>query len=167
MEYINKVLESLPDIPYLWVGVAVFFLLLILWLLTRRQPRSFTAFKSTSGKIMITRSAISELARRICDQTETVGKCSTRIKTRGGTLKIEVRIQMMAGSKLGDVTSDLQDRLNHALGEILGIENLGEINVIVTGFIGNAESSPPPPDTESIESEYSQELSALETKSEN
>ena len=79
---------------------------------------------------MITRSAISELAQRICDQTDTVGKCSTRIKTRGGTLKIEVRIQMMAGAKLGDVTSDLQDRLNHALGEILGIENLGEILIV-------------------------------------
>jgi hypothetical protein len=155
VEYINKVLDSLPDIPYLWVGVAVSLLLFILWLLTRRQPRSFTAFKSTSGKIMITRSAISELAQRICDQTETVGKCSTRIKTRGGSLKIEVRIQMMAGSKLGDVTSDLQERLNHALGEILGIENLGEINVIVTSFIGNHESSSPPPVTESIENEYS------------
>ena len=167
MEYINKVLEYLPDVPYLWIAAAVVILLLLLWLLTRRQPRSFTAFKSTSGKIMITRSAISELAHRICDQIDTVGKCSTRIKTRGGTLRIEVRIQLLAGSKLGDVTSDLQNRLTHALGEILGIENLGEINVIVTGFIGTHEPSSLPPATESFESEYSQNTSDLSNKSEN
>lgn len=114
---------------------------------------------------MITRSAISELAQRICDQIETVGKCSTRIKTRGGTLKIEVRIQLMAGSKLGDVTADLQERLNHALSEILGIENLGEINVIVTGFIGTHEPSPLPVATEPMESEYSQDLPEISDKS--
>ena len=167
MEYITRDLDSLPNIPYPWAGAGVFLLLLIFWFLRKRQPRSFTAFISNSGQIMITRSAISELAQRICDQTDSVGKCSTQVKTQGGILKIEVRIQMVTGSILGDVTSDLQNRLNHALGEILGIENLGEINVIVTGFIGNHESSPLPSSTESVESDYSQDFSDLDTKSVN
>ncbi len=154
MENITQILEHLTGGPYLWIGGAAILLLFILWLLARKQPGSFIAFKSTAGKIIITRSAINELAQRTCSQIETIGKCSTRIKTRGGTLKIEVRIQLLAGSKLNDVTSDLQTHLTHAFGEILGIENLGDINVVVTGFIGSHDATPPPAMSESLESEF-------------
>ncbi len=154
IDQISRALEHLVEGPFLWIGAVAFVLLLALWLLlTRRETGPIVAFDSATGDVKVSRQAIHELAQRTCNSMDSVGKCLTRIHSRSGILNIEVRIRLIGGSRLNDVSTELQTRLTQALQENLGIERLGSIDIIVTGFIGDP-SSTPQPSVESVDEAY-------------
>ena len=140
MEQIQESLDHLVSGPYPWFAAAIVLFLFILWIAARRQPASIVAFDSPNGEIRVARTAISELVQRTGNTMSTVGKCSTLVRTRGGSLHIEVRIKLLAGSKLNEVSSELQSRLSNTLRENLAIDKLAGIDVVVVGFTGKIES---------------------------
>ena len=64
-----------------------------------------------------------------------------------------MRIRLIGGSRLNDVSTELQTRLIQALQENLGIERLGNIDIVVTGFIGDPFSTAQPTVEEAYESD--------------
>lgn len=139
-ELIDRITEALPDLPggpYLSIGLGMVFLILVLWLLLRRRPNAVEALDSESGHVMVSRRAITEVARRTCETMPGIGRCNTRIKFRRGILLIDVRIRLVAGHSLSEVCSELDHRLNRTLRDNLGIQKLGDINIMVTGFSGD------------------------------
>ena len=131
---ITESLSHLTEPTYLYAGGAILALALFLILLVRRQPKQIVAYRTENGRVMVCRSAIVELIRTSCEQIDDVAKPSVKIKVKGKYTHFDVRIQLMSGGRLRDIEETLQAHLRQNLTENLGIENLGQINIVATGF---------------------------------
>ncbi len=129
---IQEFLQS-PE-GYLAIGISVLILLLWAILLVRRQPKSVMAYATDSGRVMVSRAAIIELVQTSCSQLKEVSKPSVKIKVKGSTVHFEVRIKLASGGQLRSIEQTLQTHLRNALTDNLGIEDLGRIDIIATGF---------------------------------
>lgn len=131
-----------PEFSYICVGALA--LLFILILLLRRQPRKVVAYTTENGSVMVSRHAIVELVQTSCEQLQDVSKPHIKIKIKGDTTHFDIRIKLLGGGRLREVEETLQTHLRHALTENLGIEALGQINIVATGFkSGRVDSSLP------------------------
>ncbi len=131
---ITETLSHLAEPTYLYTAGALLALALLLILLVRRQPKKIVAYRTENGRVMVCRSAIIELIRTSCEQLDDVAKPSVKINVKGNTTHFDVRIQLMSGGRLRDIEETLQKHLRQNLTENLGIENLGKINIVATGF---------------------------------
>ena len=131
---ITEMLSHLAEPTYIYSAGAALTLALFLILLVRRQPKNIVAYRTENGRVMVCRSAIVELIRTSCEQLDDVAKPSVKIKVKGKTTHFDVRIQLMSGGRLRDIEQTLQTHLRQNLTENLGIENLGQINIVATGF---------------------------------
>lgn len=133
----NGFTESLGQLgmtEYLYIGASVLVLLFIVILLLRRQPSNVLAYTTENGRVMVSRSAIVELVQTSCEQLEDVSKPQVNIEVKGGNTHFEVRLKLASGGRLRAIEETLQTHLRQALTENLGIENLGRINIVATGF---------------------------------
>ncbi len=131
---ITETLSHLAEPTYLYAAGGALALALFLILLVRRQPQKIVAYQTENGRVMVCRSAIVELIRTSCEQLDDVAKPSVKIRVKGKTTHFDVRIQLMSGGRLRDIEQTLQTHLRQNLTENLGIENLGQINIVATGF---------------------------------
>lgn len=118
----------------LYILGAVLLLLVILILFRRRQPNKIVAYKTEKGDVIINRSAVVELVRTSCKQISQINKPKLKVFVRKGLTHCTISIQLTSGGRLKDVEETLQNHLRESLSKNLGIENLGDINVIVTSF---------------------------------
>lgn len=112
----------------------VLVLALLLLILLRRQPKHLIAYKTENGNVTVNRFAIVELVRTSCEQFKEIAKPSVKIRTRGKRAHLTIYIKFAGGSSLKEIDNTLQTHLRQNLSENLGIENLGNINIVVTGF---------------------------------
>jgi uncharacterized alkaline shock family protein YloU len=127
-------LQHLTQTEFLYVGGAILALVCILVLLVRRQPKNVVAYTTENGRVMVSRHAIIDLVQTSCEQLENVSKTLVKIKGKGQTTHLEVRIVLLSGGRLREIEQTLQSHLREALTENLGIESLGYINIVATGF---------------------------------
>ncbi|CAA6676777.1 MULTISPECIES: alkaline shock response membrane anchor protein AmaP [unclassified Lentimonas] len=131
---ITEALSHFAEPTYLYAAGAFIALSFALILLLRRQPKKIVAYRTENGRVMVSRTAIVELIRTSCQQINDVTKPSVKIKVKGKTTHFDVQIQLMSGGRLREIEQTLQEHLRHCLTENLGIENLGKINIVATGF---------------------------------
>ena len=127
-------LQQLTQVELLYVGGAVLALTFLLVILVRRQPKNVVAYTTENGRVMVSRHAIIDLVQTSCEQLENVSKTLVKIKSKGQTTHLEVRIVLLSGGRLREIEQTLQSHLREALTENLGIESLGYINIVATGF---------------------------------
>ena len=133
----NELIDSLQHLArpeFLYVGGAILMLAIILVLLIYWQPKNIVAYATENGSVMVSRHAIIELIQTSCEQLEDVSKPLVKIKAKGQTTHLEVRIVLLSGGRLREIEQTLQNHLREALTENLGIESLGRINIVATGF---------------------------------
>jgi hypothetical protein len=136
--------QQLPQPEFLYMCIATVVLLFLLILLLRRQPKNVVAYTTENGRVMVSRHAITELVQTSCEQMQDVSKPQVKIKVKGKTTHFEIRIKLLSGGRLRQIEETLQTHLRKALTENLGIESLGRINIIATGFkSGRIESKLP------------------------
>lgn len=141
---VSEILTELTQPVYLYIAGGVLLLACILILLKRRQPRHVVAYTTENGRVMVSRAAIVELVQTSCQQLKDVSKPNVRIQVKGDVTHFDVRIALLSGGRLRVVEQTLQTHLRRALTENLGIENLGRINIVATGFkSGRIEHSSP------------------------
>ncbi|MFP4070373.1 MAG: alkaline shock response membrane anchor protein AmaP, partial [Opitutales bacterium] len=116
------------------VLLALFALLFFCILVRKLKPKQVVAYRTDSGSVMVSRSAIVELVQTSCEQIDEVFKPSVRITTKGKTTHFNVRIKLASGGRMRDIEQTLQSHLRAALTENLGIENVGRIDITATGF---------------------------------
>lgn len=109
-------------------------ILLLMRLFCGCRAKRVIAYSTESGKVIVNRSAIVELVQSACAQIESVSKPRVSIRIRRGIPHFQVRLKLASGGRLRDVESSLQEHLREALTLNLGIEQLGNIDVIATGF---------------------------------
>ncbi|MDP4880462.1 MAG: alkaline shock response membrane anchor protein AmaP [Opitutales bacterium] len=124
---ITEALQHLTQPAYLYIGGGAIVCAFLLILLVRRQPKKVVAYVTENGRVMVSRSAIIELVQTSCQQLNDVSKPHVRIQQKG-------KITHLDGGRLRSVEETLQAHLRHALTENLGIEHLGRINIVATGF---------------------------------
>ena len=138
MDYLNHLAQP----TYLYIGAAALVLAFALILLFRRQPKNVPAYSTSNGNVMVSRSAIVELVQTSCGQIKEVSKPQVSMLVKGGKSHFEVRLKLESGAQLRAIGEILQTHLRKALTENLGIENLGRIDIVATGFkSGKLESS--------------------------
>ena len=118
--------------------VVIFVVLVILFLKLGKQ--NLLVFNNQDGKVEISRNAIQEIIQRTCEQFVEVGKARGDIKKSKGQINIKVRLKLRVKTRLQDISNELQRQITHAIRHDLGIENLGEVHVVVEGFL--AEPKP-------------------------
>lgn len=129
------------DLNYFYL-LAALALAVVLVLLRRRQPGHVKAYSTDNGAVLVCRTAIVELVQSSCEQIKEVSKPRVQMRLKGGQTHFEVRLKLAPGGQLRLIESMLQAHLRRALTENLGIENLGRINIVATGFkSGRIEAS--------------------------
>ena len=131
---LTDALQQVTRPELLYVGGAILMLAIILVLLVRRQPKNIVAYTTENGSVMVSRHAIIELVQTSCEQLEDVSKPLVKIKAKGQITHFEVRIILLSGGRLREIEQTLQRHLREALTQNLGIESLGCINIVATGF---------------------------------
>lgn len=126
--------EHLTRLEYLYTAAAVVALAFLLFVLIRRQPKHIKAYSTENGEVIVSRSAIVELVQTSCEQIKEVSRPQVRMHVKGGKTQFEVRLKLASGGQLRSIEQMLQAHLRKALTENLGIENLGRINIVATGF---------------------------------
>lgn len=146
---LSTALEHLSQPQYLYMGAASLLFALVLILLVRRQPKNVVAYTTDNGQVMVSRHAIIELVQTSCEQLKDVSKPQVKIRVKGRKAHFEVRIKLQSGGRLRDIEQTLQAHLRRALTENLGIESLGRINIVATGFkSGRIDSTIPKKDAQ-------------------
>jgi hypothetical protein len=139
---LTDALGHLGQTEYLYLAAASLILACLLIFLARRQPKNVSAYSTPNGKVMVSRAAIVELVQTSCEQIKEVSKPQVRMKVKGNKTQFEVRVKLASGGQLRSIEETLQTHLRKALTENLGIENLGQINIVATGFkSGRLEAS--------------------------
>ena len=139
---LTDALGHLGQPEFLYIAAATLVLVCLLILLARRQPKNVTAYATSNGEVMVSRSAIVELVQTSCEQIKEVSKPQVRMNAKGNKTHFEVRLKLASGGQLRSIEETLQTHLRKALTENLGIENLGRINIVATGFkSGRLEAS--------------------------
>lgn len=133
-EILVSLVEDFGPTEYVYIGLAVTILTLILLLISRRQPKKIAAYQTDNGRVFVARTAIKELVQTSCQQINGVTKPSCTIAPKGGKLNLEVQIKLESGSQMRVIEAQLQQHMRKALTENLGIEKLGHINVVAVGF---------------------------------
>jgi len=141
---LSEALRLLAQPEFLYLGGTILLLACLLVLLVRRQPKNVVAYTTENGRVMVSRHAIIELVQTSCEQLQDVSKPQVKIEVKGQTTHFEVRIKLLSGGRLRQIEQTLQSHLRKALTENLGIESLGRINIVATGFkSGRIDSSIP------------------------
>ncbi|MFT4901640.1 MAG: hypothetical protein ACI81V_000914 [Lentimonas sp.] len=158
---ISDALQHLGQTEYLYMGGTAITLALLLILLLRRQPKQIVAYVTENGRVMVSRSAIVELVRNTCTQLQVVSKPQVKMWTRGRTSHFNIALKLKESGQLRQVEQALQTRLRQSLTENLGIEKLGQINIIATGFKNSnlkpiIQQSLPSPDPSSTTEEVNE-----------
>ena len=143
------------NLQFCIIGIGLFVLVIVA--VIKRQPNHVVAYTTDSGSVTVSRAAIVELVQSSCAQIEAVSKPRVTIMVKGRTAHFKVRIKLASGGRLRDVEHALQNHLRKSLSDNLGIEHLGKIDVIATGFKGdfvidNAAPTLRQPDHESLHS---------------
>ena len=146
------------NLQFCIIGLGLFVLVIVA--VIKRQPNHVVAYTTDSGSVTVSRAAIVELVQSSCAQIEAVSKPRVTIKVRGRTAHFKVQIKLASGGRLRDVEHALQNHLRKSLSDNLGIEHLGKIDIIATGFKGDfiIDSTAPSlgqPDYESLHSTVS------------
>ena len=131
---LTDTLQHLTRPEFLYVGGAILILIFIIVSLIRRQPKNIVAYTTENGNVMVSRHAIIELVQNSCEQLEDVSKPLVKIKAKGLITHFEIRIVLLSGGRLREIEQTLQTHIREALTENLGIESLGRINIVATGF---------------------------------
>ena len=140
-EDLSRPLEHLMQNEYLYIAGGTLALAFLLILLIRRQPKQIVAYKTENGRVFVARSAIKELVQSACLQIDGVTRPHCRIKTKGERINLSVEIKLDSGSQMRAIEALLQKHMRRSLIENLGIEKLGSINIIATGFKASRASS--------------------------
>jgi len=93
------------------------------------------AFPTDGGQVLVTVRAVKELVLHCCDELSGDGSAEVRVHTRRGELRTRVELRLRRNANVKGVTSYLRERIVQALTENLGLENVGDIDIVVVGVL--------------------------------
>jgi uncharacterized alkaline shock family protein YloU len=131
-------LQDLLDSKYFIGGAWTFAALFVLWLFKAmmfRPPRVVQAFNTEGGQVLVTRRAVKELVVHCCDELGGTGSADVDITVHAGELRTRVALKLRHNANVKGVTAYLRERIVQALTENLGLDKLGDVDIVVVGVL--------------------------------
>ncbi len=85
--------------------------------------------------MLVTRRAVKELVIHCCDELSGNGSADVTVGIQRGALRTRVELKLRRNANVKGVTSYLRERIMQALTENLGLENIGDIDIVVVGVL--------------------------------
>ena len=126
--------EAIREPVYLGSAALLFILIFLLYLKRKFRRELIPAFSDTEGDVKITPNALQELVRKSCENLESVYSPSTRIISKQGKLRLNIRLQVDSDCKIKETRKALRQRVEQVLVGNLGLKNFGGVDVVVKGF---------------------------------
>ena len=140
-EFYNNLVEQFSTNPWWWtVPIAVLILLFILVRSFRPRGKTIHLFQSSNGRITVSRSALANFIKKITYETVSATLPKVSIRLRRNHLHFNIRLKVYTNQKVSQVSRILQEKISDSLKNNLGIEQIGDINITVTGFINPVNS---------------------------
>lgn len=117
----------------LGVAVGIFLFTLILLYLLRRPIDSIPAFANPNGDVAIARKALHDLIEHRCTAFKSVGHAKADVREKSGKLRALVEIRVRPEVRLEDLSEQIQNEITVLLKDNLGLKNVGDVDVIITG----------------------------------
>ncbi|QYY36808.1 alkaline shock response membrane anchor protein AmaP [Ruficoccus sp. ZRK36] len=125
------------------VAIVLLFLLLGVGML-RRRGRPIRVFKTTSGRVQVTRGAIRDLVLGACRHVNAAHRPKVHIKARRGRLAIRIDLRLNEDQRLNDVAVKLQTRIEDVLQDTLSLDRRSvRIDIGLKGIRHNKKTTPP------------------------
>lgn len=132
---LNAIKSFLQLPPEVLLAIASALMLLYVYLVIRHAYTPIALAKSDVGRIRVTRMALKSLARSVCKQIGLEKRVGVSVEFSRGKVNIAVRLgKIDLNQSLSTVVQQLQGRLTEALRNTLGVENVGKVDILVSGF---------------------------------
>ncbi len=116
--------------------ICALLLLLLAAFFIRRRRRTMQIFSNAGGKVHVAHTALAELVQNIVKDYGVVSRPRASFSRKGGKLHVRVRLKLGAGQRLQQYSSALQSRIAEGLREAFGIQDIGGVHIVVTGYTG-------------------------------
>ncbi len=152
--YREKALAYVRENPNAVIfGGGIVFLLLVLWLVARARKAELGLFRNASGRVSVSRNALADLVETVARGVPGTVKPRAFFRKRGGLVNVKLRLRLKGRRRLTGFVNDVQERITMALRDALGEEQIGQVDVVVTGFYDLGTREQPVEDNTSAEVE--------------
>jgi hypothetical protein len=93
---------------------------------------------------MITKRAVRELIQRCSEDLGDVGSADVTVTIKRGRLHTRVQLRLRRNANLKGISGYLREQVTQALTENLGVEEIGEVDIVVVGVLNEAAPTATP-----------------------
>jgi uncharacterized alkaline shock family protein YloU len=120
-------------------------LLAMLYLVTfaphRPKMRYISYDSGADGSVSISDNAVRDYIRKLSGEFSTVVSIDPKIKAERNGISIDLNVELVAGSRIPELSQMLQSRVRESLRDGLGIADVKDIKVRVHKIAGESSSS--------------------------
>lgn len=119
-------------------------LLSMLYLVTfapRRAKMRYISYDSGEGSVAVSDNAVRDSISKLSGEFSNVVSINPKIKSERDGLSIDLHVELVAGSRIPELSQALQSRVRESLRDGLGIANVKEVKVRVQEIVGEPSSS--------------------------
>jgi len=114
--------------------ISLLLLVLLVAVVIRRRRRTLQIFSNAHGKVHVSQTALSDLIESAAREYGAIARPRAYFVRRRGKLEIYLRLKVGTGQTLPQFSNGLQMRVAAAVRDAFGIQNLGGVHVIITGY---------------------------------
>ena len=119
-------------------------LISMLYLVTfspRRAKMRYISYDSGEGSVSVSDNAVREYISKLSGEFSNVVSIDPKIKSERDGLSIDLHVELVAGSRIPELSQALQSRVRETLRNGLGIADIKEVKVRVQEIVGEASPS--------------------------
>ncbi len=135
------IFQSTVTSPAFWLIFAIIAVLTALRCSVQQRSKLVSLFKGHSGQVTITQTALKELIKKTTiDEVHPASTPKVSLYLKNNKCNIEVRLKLFSSQRVGPISESLQEKIDEVLKSCLSIEKVGNINIIVTGFVADRKA---------------------------
>lgn len=102
----------------------------------RKKKGKFIDFQSDDGSVGISTQAIQDFIERVGKEFAAIKHIESDLKQDKGGLDIAIRVKVVSGNKIPELSQVLQQRVRESVRESLGLEEIRNITIQVAEIVG-------------------------------
>jgi len=155
-EFWTDLLNKLIFLPYFWAALSFLFFICVLVFLIKKRKRHIQLLTDSSGHVSVCTCALADLVRKSCNELNPSSTPKVYIRQSNNRINVKIRVKFYVNQNIGELSTQMKSIVTKVLKEKLNIENIGTIDVIVTGFVTppsgpKLRTTPPPKEIQSQE----------------
>ncbi len=134
--WIDSLLASFAEVltnPLVVILLSGIILALLLVLIVSRPVPTIPAFTGPAGQVTVSRKAVHDLIEARCRAFRGVGGAKATVTSRSGEVNVRVELKIRESARLENLSSQIQGEIGGMLRENLALDNIGSIDIVVTG----------------------------------